>query len=151
VLPLLLSSLIWAGCCSTKSAPARTAASAAPAVHVAAAAKAPGAPPPATPEGCRACNGLWAKHGIATEESCDCRTSDGGKRCRDGADCQGMCLAAENAEREVVEAGPPARGFFVGRCSDLVTVFGCNRIIDRGAAASGPAVLGEPPQMICVD
>lgn len=151
----MLPFLIVAGCCSTspaaKGPPAQNAAAAPAAVQVAAAAKAPGSPPPATPDGCRACNGVWARHGIATEESCVCRTSDGGKRCRDGADCQGMCLAAENAEREVVQAGPPARGFFVGRCSDLVTVFGCNRIIDRGAAAAGPSVLGEPPQMICVD
>ena len=47
--------------------------------------------------------------------------------------------------------GPPARGFFVGRCSELVTVFGCNRVIERGASAHGPVLLAEPPQTLCVD
>ncbi len=109
------------------------------------------AAPPQTADGCRACNGVWGIHGLAQTESCVCRTTDGGKRCRDGADCQGMCIAAEQPEREIVQTGPPPRGFFVGRCSDLVTVFGCNRIIERGAAASGPVPLGEPPGALCVD
>ena len=63
-----------------------------------------------------------------------------------------MCIArADNPETEVLQAGPPARGFFVGRCSELVTVFGCNRIIERGASAHGPVLLAEPPQKLCVD
>jgi hypothetical protein len=63
-----------------------------------------------------------------------------------------MCIArADNPETEVLQAGPPARGFFVGRCSELVTVFGCNRVIERGAGAGGPMPLGEPPPTICVD
>lgn len=107
--------------------------------------------PPRTANGCRACNGVWGVHGIAPEESCNCRTTDGGKRCRDGADCQGMCIAAEEPEREVVDSGPPARGYFLGRCSELVTVFGCNRIINRGAAAQGPVPLSEMPSSMCVD
>ena len=111
----------------------------------------PPAVPPQTAEGCRACNGVWGMRGLAQVESCVCRTTDGGKRCRDGAECQGMCLAAEEPEREIVEAGPPPRGFFIGRCSDLVTVFGCNRIIDRGTAKNGPVPLGEPPMSMCVD
>jgi len=102
-------------------------------------------------QGCRACNGIWAVHGIATVESCNCRTHDGGKRCRDGAECEGACVAAELPEREIVSAGPPAQGYFVGRCSDLMTVFGCNRFIERGAATAGPASLAEPPAMMCVD
>jgi hypothetical protein len=62
-----------------------------------------------------------------------------------------VCIAAENPETEVVEKGPPARGFFVGRCSDFVTVFGCNRIVDRGLLSRGPTPLADPPQAICVD
>jgi hypothetical protein len=104
-----------------------------------------------TADACRTCNGIWSVHGIANAESCNCRTTDGGKRCRDGADCQGMCVAAEEPEREIVEVGPPARGFFIGRCSELATVFGCNRLIDRGAAAHGPTSLAEPPTSMCVD
>lgn len=146
VLPLVVG---W-GCCG-KSAASGQGQTATAATASASVGKLPPSPPPTTPDGCQACNGVWGVHGIAKEESCVCRTTDGGKRCRDGGDCQGMCIAADNAEREVVQAGPPARGYFVGRCSDMVTVFGCNRIIDRGAAAAGPIVLGEPPQTLCVD
>jgi hypothetical protein len=109
-------------------------------------------PSPRTADQCKAaCNGVWDVHGIAAEKSCNCRTRDGGKRCRDGADCQGMCITAEEPEREIVEEGPPTRGFFVGRCSDVVTVFGCNRQIAHGAAARGPVSLTEPPPSMCVD
>ena len=108
-------------------------------------------PAPRTPEDCRACRGDWGVHGLAGVASCNCRTTDGGKRCKDGADCQGMCIAAEEPEREEVDPGPPARGFFVGRCSELTTVYGCNRIIDRGTRTKGPVPLAEPPQMLCVD
>jgi hypothetical protein len=111
----------------------------------------PPATPPVTPEACRACRGHWAVHGLDVKESCNCRTTDGGKKCRDGDDCQGMCIAAaDKPEVEVVEAGPPPRGFFVGRCSEVVTVFGCHRVIERGASSRGPVPLGEP-QTICVD
>lgn len=90
-------------------------------------------------------------HGIAQTESCNCRTSDGGKRCRDGAECQGLCVAAEQPEREIVEAGPPARGYFVGTCSETVAIFGCYRAIERGATSKGPISLAEPPAALCAD
>lgn len=109
------------------------------------------APPPTTAAGCQACNGVWGTHGIATVESCVCRTHDPGKRCRDGNECEGACVATADPEREITEAGPPPRGYFVGRCSELITVFGCNRFIDRGAVARGPVPLGEPPAQMCVD
>jgi hypothetical protein len=107
-------------------------------------------PPPRTERECKACNGDWRIHGLSQAPSCNCRTTDGGKRCRDGAECQGLCTAADDPEREVVERGPPARGFFVGRCSKFVTIFGCYRPIDDGASSS-PVDLSEPPQMICAD
>jgi hypothetical protein len=108
--------------------------------------------PPLTEAQCRTCAGDWGVHGLAQAPSCNCHTADGGKRCTDGADCQGACVAApEDPEREVVEPGPPPRGFFVGRCSTVMTVYGCNRIIGRGAHARGPASLDEPPSMLCVD
>lgn len=106
---------------------------------------------PTTEEGCKACNGLWGVHGISPTPSCNCRTTDGGRRCRDGAECQGLCLVAEEPEREVVEAGPPARGHFVGRCSETVAVFGCTRSLERGAASRGPVALAEPPAQLCAD
>src|SRR5262245_4637989 len=106
------------------------------------------APPPTTPpvtaEACRACRGQWGVHGLDDKESCNCGTTDGGKRCRDGLDCQGMCLVnADQPDVEVVEAGPPARGFFVGRCSAFVAVFGCHSVVQRGARGEGPVLLGQ--------
>jgi hypothetical protein len=122
-----------------------------PAAAKSAAAAAP-VSPPETAEACKACRGDWGVHGLADKPSCNCRTTDAGKKCRDGSECQGMCITGnDQPEHEQVEAGPPARGFFIGRCSELVTVHGCNRIIDRGARARGPVPLAEPPQMICVD
>jgi hypothetical protein len=111
---------------------------------------------PHTIDECRACEGDWGMHGlsdaISQTESCDCRTKDGGKRCTDGIDCQGMCVAnADNPEFDVVDIGPPARGFLVGRCSDFVTVFGCNPLIDAGARDLGPVSVTEPPPVLCVD
>jgi hypothetical protein len=107
-------------------------------------------PPPQAEKDCKACNGDWGNHGLARTPSCNCRTRDGGKRCRDGTECQGLCIGADDPERQVVEKGPPARGFFVGRCSKFETVYGCYRPIDDGASAR-PVDLAEPPRMICAD
>jgi hypothetical protein len=112
--------------------------------------KSPAKTPPRTEKDCKACNGEWGIHGLAQTPSCNCRTTDGGKRCKDGNECQGLCVGADSIEREVVDKGPPARGFFVGRCSKLVTVFGCYRPIEDGASAR-PVDLTEAPQTICVD
>jgi hypothetical protein len=145
--PVLVLAVV-AGCTASASvAPAGggTPATAAAAVTTASAER------PTTEEGCKACNGIWGVHGIAATPSCNCRTTDGGRRCRDGAECQGLCLAADEPEREVVEAGPPPRGHFVGRCSNTIAVFGCSRIIDRGAMARGAVPLSDPPAQLCAD
>jgi hypothetical protein len=108
-------------------------------------------PRPTTKVGCDACGGRWAVHGIAETESCICKTKDGGKACRDGAECEGNCLLAEDAKMEVVEKGPPPKGFFVGRCSDYDTTFGCFRMIATGTRAKGPAIAEDAAQHLCVD
>lgn len=107
--------------------------------------------PPRTGDACRACNGEWGRHGLAELESCLCRTRDKGKRCRDGADCQGQCLLPDPPQLEVSDPGPPARGYFIGTCSEFVTTFGCNRVLDRGASKKGPQLLEQAPPMMCVD
>jgi hypothetical protein len=148
-LTMVIAVLALAGC--------RGSAAAGPPVATSAAAAAPAAtPPPKTPpgteEGCRACRGIWGKHGISQTPSCNCRTGDGGKICRDGEDCQGLCVAdSDNPARDVTDPGPPPRGYILGRCSEFAAIFGCYRPIDRGAAAHGPTPLGEPPAMLCAD
>jgi hypothetical protein len=99
---------------------------------------------------CKTCNGAWGIHGLAQTPSCNCRTSDGGKRCRDGTECEALCVAREAPEREVTHEGTPPRGYWVGKCSEFVTVFGCYRPIHDGAGIN-PVELVEPLQMICVD
>src|SRR5688572_24532340 len=42
-------------------------------------------PPPQTERDCKACNGDWRVHGLSQTPSCNCRTTDGDKRCKDGA------------------------------------------------------------------
>ena len=108
-------------------------------------------PPTATTrDACTACNGEWGRHGIAETESCNCRTTDKGKVCRDGRDCSGECVA-DPALFEVVEPGSPARGRFRGRCSEFVTVFGCNAILSDGAS-DGPLVSkDQAPEELCAD
>lgn len=104
-------------------------------------------PAPRTQEECKACNGTWGPHGLAQVTSCLCRTSDAGKRCHRRSDCQGLCVSGEDVEREIVEAGPPAKGYFVGRCAELNPIFGCMRVFDQ----TGPGPLVEPPAMLCID
>ena len=67
------------------------------------------------------------RHGLAGIESCLCPTSDGGKPCDDGTDCQGMCQCEEVGDAQ-------------GECSPWVVVFGCQCVMMDGQTA-----------MLCVD
>jgi hypothetical protein len=104
-------------------------------------------PHPQTQAECKACNGVWGAHGLAQVTSCLCRTTNAGKRCYRHSDCQGSCVAGEEVEQEVVEAGPPARGYFIGRCAEFSPIFGCMRMLDQ----AGPGPLDQPPLMLCID
>ncbi len=70
---------------------------------------------------CRACKGVWGRHGLAQMEGCNCRTKDAGRVCH-GGDCEGACLF-----RETVDGKPE------GRCSELKTSLGCHERIIRSA------------------
>jgi hypothetical protein len=145
-----LSCLLVLSSCCAHDKPPPPAAAVAPAAQIAPVALAGGAGEPTTAEGCRACSGEWAAHGINPQPSCLCPTIDAGKRCRDGGECQGQCLA-DDGEHEITAAGPPARGYFVGRCSRTRTSFGCHRPISTGALKAGPIALDEPPAQLCAD
>jgi hypothetical protein len=105
---------------------------------------------PDTASECRACNGDWGVHGLLQVESCLCRTHDVGRRCRDGVECEGECIAEPGAV-EVTDPGPPRRGYFVGRCSEFHFMFGCLPLLMDGTVARGPTSLEEPPGEICID
>jgi hypothetical protein len=100
-----------------------------------------------TEEQCRACKGQFRSHGLAQTPRCVCGTGDAGKRCRGKDDCEGDCIS-DGKEHEVVDPGPPPRGYFVGRCSPLRTTFGCNYLLGPKGA---PMPLDQPPEQLCVD
>jgi hypothetical protein len=79
---------------------------------------------------------------------CLCRTHDAGRDCRARTDCEGECVL-DPVRGEVVEPGPPERGYFVGRCAEFVKTFGCQRLLAEKPSA--PVVLSEPPPQICID
>jgi hypothetical protein len=109
-------------------------------------------PSPDNRTACDRCGGLWGVHGIASVESCICRTKDGGRRCTSGSDCEGACIVADDASFEVVQQGDPPLGMFVGTCADYVTTFGCYRVApprDDGSQALLPE--DQAAQDICVD
>lgn len=155
--PALLLGLFLtnSGCCTPRGAGNATASGAQPAVaakQTATPAPAPAKPneSPKTKETCGSCNGVWAVHGLGETEICNCRTKDAGKVCRDGADCQGSCLADEN-RFEVVQTGPPPKGFYAGKCSEFETSFGCYKFIPAGIRAKGPQLKEEAADAMCVD
>ena len=111
----------------------------------------PPPPRPQTKEECDACGGLWEVHGIAPAESCICRTSDGGKRCLDGRECEGQCLVDESVGFEVMNESDPPRGFFTGTCSTYDTTFGCHFIIPSGVEELLPLPADEAAKHLCID
>jgi hypothetical protein len=146
---------IWtAGCCKNNPAApsAGAAASEGKALQATADPAAAGSSPtrPTTKEACDACQGKWSKHGLAEVDSCICKTKDAGKVCRDGKDCQGDCIADDDGF-EVVEAGPPAKGYWKGKCAEYDTTFGCHRTIATGTRAKPPQTAEDAAGTICVD
>jgi len=104
--------------------------------------------PPNTEDACRACNGKWAVHGLAQTPSCLCRTHDVGRRCRGKDECEGDCLG-DAGEREVTQPGPPPLGFWVGRCSEFHTTFGCHVFL--APRVGEPVRLDVPAEQLCAD
>jgi hypothetical protein len=153
--PLLpLSALLVCQCNASVSTTGGSSGPQAPPTSTAtpAAAVKPAKPPrPETKAGCDACNGQWAKHGISETETCICKTKDGGKSCKDGSECDGVCVLADDAKFEVTAPGSPPRGGFTGKCSEYDTVFGCFRSIPSGTRAKGPVTEDEGSHRICVD
>ncbi len=132
-------------CCKNQKPPGNPAVMATPA-----ALEQPPADRPSTKEACDGCSGKWGRHGLADVESCICKTKDAGKVCKDAAECVGQCLADEDGF-EVVQAGPPPKGYWKGKCSEYDTTFGCNRIIGAGARAKGPQLAEDAADSLCID
>jgi hypothetical protein len=103
---------------------------------------------PTTEEGCRACNGVFGPQGVDPNPRCVCRTKDAGKKCRGKADCEGDCIG-DLGDKEVTEPGPPPKGYWIGRCAEMRTTFGCHVFLPGRATA--PVPLDDQPHQMCVD
>ena len=81
----------------------------------------------AAEQACRAAGGQWAKFGVHDHlcgiYSCAERTRDGGKPCRNRADCEHLCVTDRPA---VIGAEAP------GKCTAVKTSFGCFVHVDGG-------------------
>jgi hypothetical protein len=79
---------------------------------------------------CRAAGGEWARYGVRDHlcnvYSCAERTRDGGKPCRNRADCEHLC---------VTDAPPRLGAEATGRCTAVKTSFGCFVQVDGGRIA----------------
>jgi hypothetical protein len=149
---IVLALVLGVGCCkNTKPAALPNAETESTAQAVQTATATPAGSAPTTKQACDACSGKWGKHGIADQESCICKTKDGGKACRDGDECTGQCLATDEAAFEVTVKGPPAKGYWRGQCSEYDTTFGCHRTIPAGAKARPPLSKEDAADNICID
>jgi hypothetical protein len=148
---LVVTAALTAACCKNTAPPTTAGAPTSSAVkELTVGSPTAGAARPTTKESCDACQGVWQRHGLADAPSCICKTKDGGKICRDGNECEGQCIAGDDGF-EVVEQGPPAKGFWKGKCTDYDTTFGCNRTIAHGARAKGPQLAEDGAPTMCVD
>ena len=110
---------------------------------------------------CRECDGEWGRHGLLQLEGCRCRAADAGEECRDGRDCEGLCLyerfEVTQPERPLSCVGEScsyafAMGVPVGRCSEFVTMFGCHSYLPDGIAERGPfPARSYRASHVCVD
>ena len=85
---------------------------------------------------CAASGGQWGRFGVRDHlcgvYSCAPRTADGGKPCRDRADCEYLCVSPKT-DRIGAEV--------TGECARVRTSFGCFTHVDQGK------VVGR----VCVD
>jgi hypothetical protein len=81
----------------------------------------------ATERECRAAGGEWSRFGVLDAlcgiYRCAPRTKDSGKPCRNRTDCEHLC---------VTDAPPKIGAEAQGKCTGVVTSFGCHTYVDDG-------------------
>jgi hypothetical protein len=102
-------------------------------------------------QACQRDRGDWRKNWFG-QPYCLPRTPDGGKVCRDGVECKGLC------EFDAYEpVGPPEgrlrrqKWRLVGHCSEFLMGLGCYDFIPKGASSEPPRDYKVPPAMVCSD
>lgn len=92
-------------------------------------------------EACEKCSGVWGRYGVNHNQGCNCKTTDAGKECHDGDECQGLCLFRryDNEAREE------------GVCSETQRMSGCHAVVMKGQSQLKPRI--PPPKKLptCLD
>lgn len=112
-------------------------------------------------EECEACSGIWGHPRIPWSDGCNCRTSDAGRVCHDGTECQGYCMfKAWECQPAKGPSGGPVQSpeechlwRAAGECSERIRLYGCPEIVPRGASQAPPVEGDRPLQApyICID
>ncbi len=80
---------------------------------------------------CIEAGGRWGNIGLATYESCNLPTSDGGKICSDRSECESECIAELTSEqKEMVQNDDYIET--TGKCYEYQTVVGCRAFVEDG-------------------
>ncbi len=74
---------------------------------------------------CISKGGKWGSFGMSRECRCNNKTKDANRPCSTWGDCEGLCLAPENAKEG---------GEVVGKCSKYDLMPGCRSIVEDGKA-----------------
>ncbi|OGY93964.1 MAG: hypothetical protein A2406_03620 [Candidatus Komeilibacteria bacterium RIFOXYC1_FULL_37_11] len=90
---------------------------------------------PENKEDCLAQGGEWKKFGPGDQEECNLFTTDAGKECSDGKECQGFCFV-ESAEI-ISQADLSSPVSTMGICSDSTVVTGKCTAFVIGGKTSG--------------
>lgn len=90
---------------------------------------------------CEQCSGVWGRYGVNRIQGCNCKTTDAGKVCNDGDDCQGLCLFRRYDDQAREE----------GVCSEQQRMTGCISIVMKGQSQLKPRI--PPPKKLptCLD
>ena len=90
---------------------------------------------------CAKCQGTWGRFGVNKVAGCNCKTSDAGKECMDGEECEGYCMFVRY----------DTTGREHGLCSETTKLTGCHNIIYKGASKEEPVVPPPRKRPTCVD
>jgi hypothetical protein len=99
-------------------------------------------------DACERRGGRWDRcYNMACYSRCAERASDAGKPCRDGLECEGLCLF-DGYERNAADGRRSVRRA-VGHCSPDRSPSGCVTFIPKGASSEGPS--GPGWEEVCSD
>ena len=104
---------------------------------------------------CVACDGMWSVRRGSLRDACNCKARDAHKECRDGDECEGACQfdrweisqparrgrCTGTGKQRVCTARVPEVGRPVGRCTELVAMPSCQKLLQRG-------ITSQPDQQI---